>query len=71
MLKTNIVETNPSLPADLSPESHLAAIAEILAVAVLRGKARRQISGSPDRMENSQGISGEGLDLFGKQSVHG
>ena len=68
---TNTVDTNPSMPADLSPGSHLTAIAEILAVAVLRGKARRQISDSTDRSENSQGTNGEGLDLFGKQSVHG
>lgn len=71
MLKTNIVEINSTLPADLPPESHLSAIAEILAVAVLRGRARRHISSLPNITENSQGTRGEGLALFGKQSAHG
>ena len=55
----------------LSSGARLQMIASILAMAVLRGKARKVMEGDglPAARE-SLADSGEGLDLFGKQSVH-
>jgi hypothetical protein len=55
----------------LSTGARLQMIASILAMAVLRGKARKVMKddGLPAARE-SLADSGEGLDLVGKQSVH-
>lgn len=71
MLGANFTENDLSDLPNLSPESRLAAISDILATAVLRGKARRGTSSQLDGLEDFSETGGEGLALFRKQSVHG
>jgi hypothetical protein len=55
----------------LSNRARLQMIASILAMSVLRGKARKAMNNKVlSAAEKSSPDSGEGLDLLDKQSVH-
>jgi hypothetical protein len=57
-------------PERLTSRARLQTIASILAMAVIRHKARLAICGDIPAVEESLSACGEGLDLSGEQSVH-